>query len=144
MLMILCTVQVQGQQTVEQLREKAMAFQRQQDYTNTLMVLGKALEIAPTNLTLLKDVAYTFYLGGEYKRAEERVLPLTERDDADVQVFQIAGNIYRGLDQSKQCERVYKEGLKKFPTSGQLYSEYGELMWDLQNLRRQSNCGRQV
>jgi tetratricopeptide (TPR) repeat protein len=132
LLIITLAVQVHGQQTVEQLREKAIAFQRQQDFSNTLMVLGKALEIAPTNLTLLKDVAFTFYLGGDYKRAEERILPLTERDDADVQVFQIAGNIYRGLDLSKQCERIYKEGLKKYPTSGQLFSEYGELMWDLQ------------
>lgn len=130
--LMMLSVHVHGQQTVEQLREKAIAFQRQQDFTNTLMVLGKALEIAPNNLTLLKDVAFTFYLGGEYKRAEERIAPLTERDDADIQVFQIAGNIYRGLDQSKQCERIYKEGLKRFPASGQLYSEYGELMWDLQ------------
>ena len=29
----------------------------------------------------------------------------------------------------KECEKVYKKGLKKFPKSGPLYSEYGELLW---------------
>ncbi|MBC7875291.1 MAG: hypothetical protein H7Y01_14905, partial [Ferruginibacter sp.] len=29
----------------------------------------------------------------------------------------------------KNCEKLYKKGLKKFPKSGPLYSEYGELLW---------------
>jgi hypothetical protein len=33
------------------------------------------------------------------------------------------------LEQPKDCERMYKKGLKKFPKSGPLYSEYGELLW---------------
>lgn len=115
--------------SVDQLRSTAIAFQRQQDYTNAIMVLGKALEREPKNLTLLKDVAFTFYLGGDLNKASERVLPLTERADADVQTFQIAGLIYKGLEDYKQAEKAYKKGLKKFTSSGPLFSEYGELLW---------------
>jgi hypothetical protein len=46
-----------------------------------------------------------------------------------VVVFQIAGNIYKALEQPKECEKLYKKGLKKFPKSGPLLSEYGELLW---------------
>lgn len=118
-----------AQQTVQQLRETAMAFQRQSDYSNTMMVLAKALELDPSNLTLQKDVALTYYLSGDFRRAAERVLPLTEREDADVQVFQIAGNIFKAQESYKQCDKIYKKGLKKFDASGPLFAEYGDLLW---------------
>jgi tetratricopeptide (TPR) repeat protein len=43
--------------------------------------------------------------------------------------FQIAGNVYKALEEVKECEKTYKRGLKKFPNAGPLYSEYGELLW---------------
>ena len=120
------------QPSVDQLRSTAISFQRQQDYTNTIMVLAKALELDPNNLTLLKDVAFTFYLGGDLKKASERILPLAERVDSDVQVFQIAGLIFKASEEYKQAEKLYKKGLKKFIASGPLFSEYGELLWTME------------
>ena len=125
----LCFAAANAQQTVQQLRETAISFQRQSDYSNTMMVLAKALELEPANLTLLKDVAFTFYLGGDYQRAAERILPLIDREDADVQVFQIAGNIFKATEEYKQCDKLYKKGLKKFDASGPLFAEYGDLLW---------------
>ena len=130
-ILLCCYFSSTAQQTVEQLRETAITFQRQEDFTNTFMVLGRALELSPQNLTILKDIAYTYYLAGDFKRAEDRISPLLDRDDADVQVFQIAGNIYKILEKWKQAEKMYKKGLVKFPTSGPLCSEYGEMMWKL-------------
>jgi hypothetical protein len=37
--------------------------------------------------------------------------------------------VYKALEEVKDCEKLYKKGLKKFPKSGPLYSEYGELLW---------------
>jgi len=129
--LLIFSLPLYAQQSVQQLRETAISFQRQQDYSNAMMVLSKALELEPQNLTLNKDIAFTYYLGGDLKRAAEWVEPLTDRDDADVQVFQIAGNIYTALEEYKTCEKVYKKGLKKYPDSGPLFSEYGELLWEL-------------
>jgi hypothetical protein len=39
----------------------------------------------------------------------------------------------------KDCDKMYKKALKKFPKSGPLYSEYGELLWstkDMQAIRQ--------
>jgi tetratricopeptide (TPR) repeat protein len=43
--------------------------------------------------------------------------------------FQIAGNIYKALEEVKEGEKMYRKALKKFPKSGPLFSEYGELLW---------------
>lgn len=118
-----------AQQTVQQLRETALIFQRQQDYSNTIMVLAKALEIEPSNVDVLKDVAFTYYLSGDYAKAAQRILPLTELESADEQVFQVAGSVFKELEDFKTAERLYKKGLKKFDASGALYSEFGELYW---------------
>jgi len=58
---------------------------------------------------------------------------LIEREDADVMTYQIAGNVFKALEEVKDCEKMYKKALKKFPRSGPLYSEYGELLWDLKD-----------
>jgi tetratricopeptide (TPR) repeat protein len=118
-----------AQQTVQQLRVTALVFQRQQDYSNTIMVLAKALEMEPGNLDVLKDVAFTYYLSGDYAKAAQRILPLTELESADEQMFQVAGSIFKELEDFKTAERLYKKGLKKYETSGVLYSEYGDLFW---------------
>jgi tetratricopeptide (TPR) repeat protein len=118
-----------AQQTVQQLRETALIFQRQQDYSNTIMVLAKALEIEPGNVDILRDVAFTYYLSGDYAKAAQRILPLTELVSADEQIFQVAGSVFKELEDYKTAERLYKKGLKKFETSGALLSELGELYW---------------
>lgn len=130
-LLLVIVAPVAAQQSVAELRQTALSFQRQGDYSNTLMVLSKALEKEPSNLTLLKDMAYTYYLAGELGRAAERIIPLIELPEADEQVFQIAGTIYKDAQEYKQAEKIYKRGLKQFSASGPLYSEYGELLWGL-------------
>jgi tetratricopeptide (TPR) repeat protein len=37
--------------------------------------------------------------------------------------------VYRALEEVKEAEKLYKKGLKKYPTNGVLYSEYGEMLW---------------
>ena len=116
-------------ETVQEFREIARSFQRQQDYSNAIMVLAKALELQPGNVDVLKDVAYVYYLSGDFAKAAQRVLPLTELESADEQIFQIAGSVFKELEEYKICDRLYKKGLKKFENSGALYSEYGDLFW---------------
>lgn len=111
------------------LRETAGTFMRSGDFDNAILVLTRALRQDPKNLELQKDLAMSYYLKRDYKKALDGVENLVDRNDADVVTFQIAGNVYKALEEVKNCEKVYKQGLKKFPRSGPLYSEYGELLW---------------
>ena len=111
------------------LHENARTFMRQGDFNNAIVILTRALQMDKNNIEMQKDLAMSYYLKRDYEKALDEVKVLMDRDDADVVSFQIAGNVYKAIEEVKECERVYKKGLKKFPNSGALYSEYGELLW---------------
>ena len=117
-----------GQQTISQLRETALTFQRQGDHANALLVFSRALQQDPKIIQLLTDVAYTYYLQRDFGKGMEAIRPLVEREDAEVRTFQVAGNIYKAIEEVGACDRMYRRALKKFPESGVLYSEHGELL----------------
>ncbi len=111
------------------LHENAKAFMRAGEFDNAAVVLVRALQQDKNNVEIQKDLVMCYYLKRDYAKALDGVKVLLDRDDADVVVYQLGGNIYKALEQPKECERVYKKGLRKFPKSGPLYSEYGELLW---------------
>ena len=111
------------------MHETAKTFMRTGDFDNAIIVLNRALQQDSKNLEMQKDLVMSYYLKRDYTRALDGVKALIDRNDADVVTFQIAGNVYKALEQVKDCEKIYKKALKKFPQSGPLYSEYGELLW---------------
>lgn len=115
-------------QDVEKLMESSKTFTRNGDYANAKLVLNRALQLKPDNPAILKELAHTNYLAGDLTAARDIIMPLVESDSSDVQSFQIACNIYKGAGDAKECERLYKKGLKKFPNSGALHFEYGEVL----------------
>lgn len=117
-----------AQPDAAKLHETAKAFMRQGDYANAILVLNRAVQQQPDNTALLKDLAFSHYYQKENQKALEIIKPLLDRSDADDQTFQIAGNIYKALGMLKECEKMYKKGIRKFPSSGALYNEYGELL----------------
>jgi tetratricopeptide (TPR) repeat protein len=111
-------------------QETARNFMRSGDWDNAILVLNRALQQDPKNLDMQKDLALSYYYKRDYTRALEQVKPMLDRDDADEAVFQIGGNVYKALEEVKEADKMYKKALKKFPNSGPLYSEYGELLWE--------------
>jgi len=112
-----------------ELHQTAKSFMRSGDYDNAVLVLKRGLAIDNNNLEMQKDLVMSYYMKRDYVRALEGVKSMIERPDADEVTFQIAGNVYKALEEVKECEKMYKKALKKFPKSGPLYSEYGELLW---------------
>lgn len=110
------------------LQETAKTFIRQGDYENAIIVLNKALQLRPDDLQISKDLLFANYLKRDFAKAMELGKPLTEREDADVQTFQMLGLVYKSIAEEKEADKLYKKGLKKFPNEGVLYSEYGELL----------------
>lgn len=118
---------------VKTLQTTARNFMMAGDYNNAIIVLNRALEKDRNSLELQKDLIQTYYLKQDFGKALEGIKTLLDRDDADVMTYQIAGNIYKALEEVKDCEKMYKKALKKFPKSGPLLSEYGELLWATQD-----------
>lgn len=124
---------VVAQDDVKTMHENAKSFMRSGDFDNAILVLTRALQKDDNNLEIQKDLVMSYYLKRDYAKALPGVEALLKRADADVMSYQMAGNVYKALEELKECEKVYKAGIKKFPKSGPLYSEYGELLWSTKN-----------
>ncbi len=114
-------------------QETAKSYTREGDYTNAIVVLNAALQKDPQNIELSKDLAFNYYLEREYSKGLNVVRPLLDRSDADVQTYQIMAMLLKGIDDMKECEKLYKAGVKRFPKSGVMYSELGEVLWARQD-----------
>ncbi len=114
---------------VKTLQATARTFMQQGDFNNAVIVLTRALEKDKNNLDLQKDLISSYYYERNYDKGLQVVKTVLDRNDADVVCYQLAGNVYKALEEVKDCEKMYKAGLRKFPKSGQLFSEYGELLW---------------
>lgn len=117
-------------QTAKELQETARSFMQQSDYTNATLVLNRAIQMEPQNLDIAKDLSLSYYMQRDNTKALEIIKPLFDREDSDDQCFQIAANIYKQLQQPKESDKLYRRGIKKFPDSGPLYNDLGELLWD--------------
>ncbi len=120
-------------QTEPTAQETARSFMHTGDWDNAILVLKKALQQDPRSSDLQKDLALSYLYKRDYSSALETIRPMLDKDDVDVVTYQIGGNVYKALEMLKDADRMYKKALKKFPKSGPLYSEYGELLWDKKN-----------
>ena len=133
LLLTACLAPKAEAQSRSELQETAKAFIRQGDYTNAVIVLNRGLQMEPGNIEMSKDLAMSYYYQKDNTRALEVIRPVLDNEQADDQSFQIAGNIYKQLGLLKDCEKMYRKGIKKFPESGPLYNELGELMFTQQD-----------
>lgn len=110
--------------------ETAYSFMRTGDHDNAILVLNKAIQTEPGNEQLLQDLALAYYYKKDFVQAKTYAKKLTDLDEIDVTSYQIAGTVYRALEEIKEADKLYKKALKKYPSSGVLYSEYGEMLWN--------------
>jgi Tfp pilus assembly protein PilF len=128
-MLFLCAAATAQTDDARTLHENAKTFMRQGDFDNAIVILTRALQMDKSNLDMQKDLVMSYYYKRDYDKALDGVKTMLDRDDADVVTYQIAGNVYKALEEVKEGDKIYKKGLKKFPNSGPLYSEYGELLW---------------
>jgi tetratricopeptide (TPR) repeat protein len=127
-IIVFANILISVGQDAKQLHEKAQGYLKDGDYQNAILVLNRALEIEPNNKEILKDVVFANYLKRDFVKAIEVGKILVDRPDADLRSFQLLGLAYKSIAEYKECEKMYKKGLKAFPNAGVLYSEYGEIL----------------
>jgi tetratricopeptide (TPR) repeat protein len=125
---------ISAAQQTDSLHLVAKQYMRNGDYANAVIVLSNALKKDPENLEVQKDLTFTYYLQKNYSTAVESGRKLIARKDADEQCYQILGMALKAVDEKKEADKMYKQGIKKFPSSGELYNEYGEMLWVKQDV----------
>ena len=126
-LVFTCCSSFAQEKDAKQLYETAKNFMRQGDLDNSTLVFNRALQLDPNNLEMLKDFTFLNILKRDYTKAIEVGKTIIDRPDADEQAFQILGMAYKAIADYKECGKLYKRALKKFPASGVLLNEAGEL-----------------
>ncbi|PZX62803.1 tetratricopeptide repeat protein [Hydrotalea sandarakina] len=121
-------------QDAAQLYKDGKQLLQQGDYDNAIMVLNNALQQDPKNLDIQKDLAFANFLNRDYASAINVSKKIIEQPGADEQAYQILGMCYKAIAEYKQAADLYEKGIKKFPNSGVLYNEYGELLAMNKNL----------
>ncbi len=117
-------------QTAAELQATARSFMQQNDYANAIVVLNRATQMEPQNIEITKDLSLSYYMQRDNNKALEIIKPLIDKDEADDQCYQIAGNIYLQLGLTAECDKLYRKGIQKFPESGALYNDLGVLLWE--------------
>lgn len=135
-LWLLFTETAAGQElSLREWQQRALDFNNRGDHTNAVIVLQQGLKQHPNALLLQKDLTTSLLLKRDFAAARQLALSLAERADADEACFQLAGNALKALEEVKECEKLYAKGIKKFPKSGPLHSEMGELLWAFKDKR---------
>ncbi len=131
----LVSLHAMGQeQDVKTMQENARTFLKTGDINNAIIILNKASEKEPSNIDVRKDLALAYYVQRDYAKALEVAKSFPENKNADVQSFQVLAMIYKAVEERKEAEKVYRTALKKFPNSGILYNEFGEMLWAKKDL----------
>lgn len=114
-------------QPISDLHKTAKNLMIEGDYENATLVFNKLLNNEPNNIAAQKDVAYLYYLKKEYSKSIEISKKFIDELSVEEKDYQILGLNYKAQGNYKECEKLYKSGLIKFPNAGVLYSELADL-----------------
>ena len=74
------------------------------------------------------EKAYCYYQKQDYKNAYKTLKPTLSAPDANPQYFAVAGNAQDMMGKPKDALKTYQAGLEKFPDSGYLHLETGNVL----------------
>lgn len=117
-----------GQTNKEQALEKgseAVKFVDNGKFDESIKLLEEAQKLDPDDINYPYELAYTYYLKKDYKKAAKIAESLLTHKNVNDRVYQLLGNAYDILEKTDKAIETYEAGIKKFPNSGNLYLEMG-------------------
>ena len=135
LILLISTGQILYGQTTN--KEKALAKGREAvelidngQLDESIKLLKEAQKLDPERIDYPYELALVQYMKEDYKGAVKTLEKLISHKDVNERVFQLLGNSYSMLGQSDKAFKTYDGGLKKFPKSGMLYLEKGNVHWN--------------
>lgn len=121
--------------------DKDIAFQKAQaaitlmdsgHYDQSIEMLRECIKLDPDNFDYPYEIGFAYYLKGEYLTAISTLEKYKLHKNVTDQCFQLIGNAYDLLNDTTNAFKAYLEGIDKFPNSGRLFLEYGNVYWRLE------------
>lgn len=96
----------------------------------SINMLEESCKLDSENMNYPYEIGYAFYLKEDYSKSIEYFEKVIRMKDVNDQSFQMLGNAYDMNKQPEKALETYKKGLEKFPESGKLYLELGNMHQD--------------
>lgn len=110
---------------------KAVTLMDSGEIEESLKLLKEATKLDPDNFNYPYETAYANYAKQDYKTAIKILEKLKTHKDVEPALFQLLGNSYDMTGKRELAFEAYDEGIAKFPNSGSLYLEKGNVHWAL-------------
>ena len=116
--------------------EKALAIEKankaqwhlnQNHLDSAIIWYDVAFRLDPNTIHYQYQKAFCYYLQEEYNYTIKIIRSLLLHEDADDAYFQLLGGAYRKKGNLDKANEVYRVGLLKYPNSGKLYMELGQI-----------------
>ena len=108
---------------------KAIELMDNGNIDESIKLLEEAKKLDPNSYIYDYEKAYAYYLKQDYKTSLKLYKDVVKYDDITDQCFQMLGNLYDVNGEPEKALSAYDKGLKKFPKSGRLYLEKGNVYW---------------
>lgn len=112
--------------------EKALAAIELMDkgkIDESIKLLEEAQKLDPSRFDYPYEIAYAYYLKENYKVAINILEKNKDHKDVNERLFQLLGNSYDLIGKTEKAFEAYDKGLEKFPNSGMIYLEKGNVYW---------------
>lgn len=120
-----------GQANVEEALFKAKAAIKLEDeegkYDEAIRLFEEAQKLDPGNINYPYELAYAYSFKKDYKRASAILESLLTHKDVLGRIYQALGNAYDEQGKPAKAIQTYEAGLIKFPNTGELYLEMGNM-----------------
>lgn len=96
----------------------------------SIKLLEEAQKLDPNRFDYPYELAYAYYSKEDFKETIKILEKNADHKDVTERLFQLLGNSYDALGKSDKAFEAYDKGLKKFPNSGIIYLEKGNVHWN--------------
>lgn len=110
-----------------EMKNNAVKLMDEGQVDESLKILKDAQKLDPENLDIPYEMAYANILKKDYKEAVKILEKNLDNKNVTDQFYQLLGNSYDYWEKSDKAIDAYDAGLKKFPNSGKLYLEKGNV-----------------
>lgn len=125
--------QDKAKEEATEILNKGIQIMDQGNLDEAIQILEKGQKKFPKILDFPYEIGYSYYLKKEYSKTITYLTPLLTHSDITYSVFQLLGNAYDMNGDAAKSSEIYTKGLEKFPNSGALYVELGNLEYYKKN-----------
>lgn len=124
-----CTYAQTNKEKAQKKGEEAIALVDKGNFEEGIKLLEEAQKLDPDEFIYPYEIAYAYYAKKDYKETIKILEKNETHKNVTEHLFQLLGNSYDMSGKSDKALDAYDAGLKKFPRSGKLYLEKGNVFW---------------